>query len=285
MEEKLKNEVLEIQRGSYDLHIHSLPSVFARLLDGVQIVKEASQYGMAGVMLKSHYEPTALRAQLINKYSHCKTKAYGGLALNWPVGGLNPYAVSNALQAGAKIIWMPTRDSQNSLRFGNMDGDFFSRPGITILDEKGKLKDVVYDIFDLIKAKNGFLATGHLSPDESILLCREGRNRNVQMILTHPEFVRTKISGQVQKEMADLGVIIEKNWLNVAAGMVTPEEMSANIRAVGPSRVYIATDRGQKNAPAPAVEYGHFIAMLLNQGFAKEEVYAMTHTVPAQIVQ
>ena len=285
MNETLQDEVLTLQRGSYDLHIHSLPSVFSRLLDGMEIVKEADRYGMAGVMLKSHYEPTALRAQLINKYSHCKAQAYGGLVLNWPVGGLNPYAVSNALQAGAKIIWMPTRDSQNSLNYGNMPGDFFSRPGISVLDETGKLKDVVYDIFDLVREKDSYLATGHLSPEESILLCKEGRKRHVSMILTHPEFNRTRISGKVQKELADTGVLIEKNWINVAAKMVTPEEMCANIRMVGPSRVYIATDRGQKNAPSPAVEYGKFIAMLLDQGFTHEEIRLMTHTVPAQIVK
>lgn len=119
----------ELLKGAYDLHVHSSPSVFPRELDGFQLIREADAAGMAGVMLKSHYESTALRAELINRYSGCKAKAYGGLCLNCPAGGLNVYAVKNALRAGAKIVWMPTRDAKNSLVFGNMEGDFFDRQG------------------------------------------------------------------------------------------------------------------------------------------------------------
>ena len=93
----------ELLKGAYDLHVHSSPSVFPRELDGFQLVREADAAGMAGVMLKSHYESTALRAELINRYSDCKAKAYGGLCLNWPAGGLNVYAVKNALRAGARL--------------------------------------------------------------------------------------------------------------------------------------------------------------------------------------
>ena len=183
----------ELLKGAYDLHVHSSPSVFPRELDGFQLIREADAAGMAGVMLKSHYESTALRAELINRYSGCKAKAYGGLCLNCPAGGLNVYAVKNALRAGAKIVWMPTRDAKNSLVFGNMEGDFFDRRGITILEQDGTLKECVYDIMDAIKEKDAFLATGHISPEESLILCREGRKRGVNMILT----IRTVGSGHV----------------------------------------------------------------------------------------
>ena len=175
MKEETAAQVSELLAGAYDLHVHTSPSVFPRMEDGFELVQEADAAGMAGVMLKSHYEPTALRAELINRHSGCKAQVYGGLALNWPVGGLNIYAVENALRAGARIIWMPTRDAQNSLRFGNMEGDFFRRPGISVLDERGGLKPCVYEIMDAVKASGAALATGHLSPKESVLLCREGR--------------------------------------------------------------------------------------------------------------
>ena len=48
---------------------------------------------------------------------------------------------------------MPTRDAKNSLVFGNMEGDFFDRRGITILEQDGTLKECVYDIMDAIKEK------------------------------------------------------------------------------------------------------------------------------------
>lgn len=278
------SQAWDLLAGGYDLHIHANPCVFPRSIDSFELVQEANKAKMAGVMIKSHYESTALLAELINKYSHCKTQAYGGIALNWPVGGLNAFAVENAMKAGAKIVWMPTRDAQNSLHFGNMEGDFFKRPGISVLTEKDKLKPEVYDIMDIIKQHGRFLATGHISPRESKIICKEGCQRGVNMILTHPEFPRTTIPGEIQKEIADLGVIIEKNWLNIVQGAITIEQMKANIRMVGVSRVYIATDRGQTGMPHPTIELFHFVKELLKQGFKNEEIRSMVQVVPKSIV-
>ena len=282
--EQTEDKAWELMVDGYDLHVHTSPSAFPRALDGWELVYEASQAGMAGVMLKSHYESTAIRAELINRHSSCKTKAYGGIALNWPVGGLNVYAVENALKVGAKIVWMPTRDSANSLCFGDMDGDFFKRKGICILDENERLKTSVYEIMDTVKKYGAALATGHLSPKESILLCREGRARGVKMILTHPEFQRTRISADIQKELADEGVLVEKNWLNVVQGSVSIGEMAQTILQVGSGRTFIATDRGQKNAPHPTPELHRFISALLEQGITDAQIRDMVHFVPKSIV-
>ena len=251
----------------------------------MEIIREAGKAGMAGVLLKSHYEPTALRAELINRYSGSSAKAYGGLVLNWPVGGLNAYAVEEAARAGAKIIWMPTRDAANSLVFGNMEGDFFRRSGISVTDENDNLKDCVYDIMDIVKKADIFLATGHLSVKESILLCREGRMRGVNMIFTHPEFPRTFTGAEVQKELAGMGVLIEKNWLDIVIGQVTVEEMAFNIREVGTARCYISTDRGQKNGGAPVREMKRFIEELLKAGITEEEIRDLANRVPESIAE
>lgn len=274
----------ELMVDGYDLHVHSAPSAFPRALDSWELVYEANQAGMAGVLLKSHYESTAIRAELINRHSNCKTKAYGGISLNWPAGGLNVYAAENALKVGAKIIWMPTRDSANSLRYGNMEGDFFKRKGIDILDENGELKEAVFEILDTVKKYGAALATGHLSPEESILLCRAGRSRGVRMILTHPEFPRTKIPAQVQEELAEEGVLIEKDWLNVVQGAVSIEEMAQTIRRVGSGRTFIATDRGQRGAPHPTLELHRFICALLEQGMTDSQIRDMVYNVPKSIV-
>lgn len=285
MRNGVEETAAELLKGAYDLHVHTAPSVFPRELDGIELVEEAEAAGMAGVMLKSHYEPTALRAELVNRHSHCRAKAYGALVLNWPVGGLNIFAVENALKAGAKIIWMPTRDSKNSLCFGNMEGDFFDRKGITILDDSGRLKPSVYEIMDAVKRYGVFLATGHLSPEESVKLCREGRANGVNMILTHPEFPRTRMNTEIQQEMAELGVLIEKNWFNIAQGSVSIAEMTETIRKVGCNRVFLATDRGQKGMPTPVQELKRFIQLLLEQGFSEIQLRDMLQKVPEQVIK
>jgi len=285
MEDTEMLQVENLLKGAYDLHIHASPSPFNRLLDDFQLLREADSAKMAGILLKSHYEPTAARAFITNTYAGTTAKAYGAIALNWPVGGLNPYAVNNALKRGTKIIFMPTRDSANSLLSGDMPGDFFSRPGISIIDDNGKLKKEVLAILDVVKEYNGILATGHLSPKESYFLCKEGIKQGVRMILTHPEFSRTKINSSIQKELADQGVIIEKCWYNIAENECAIQEMVSNIRTVGAEHCYLSTDRGQTHREHPVEALGRFMAILLKNGLTEKDIYVMTHTVPRIVLQ
>ena len=274
----------ELLKGAYDLHMHAAPSPFNRLMDDYGLIRKADEAGMAGIMLKSHYESTAARAALVNSHSGASAQAYGGLVLNWPVGGLNPYAAENALKRGAKIIWMPTRDSTNSLVFGDMPGDFFKRPGISALDENGELKPEVLRILDIVKKYNGTLATGHLDPEEGIKLCEEGRKRGVRMVLTHPEWNRTVVSVEIQKKLADMGVWIEKCWYNIAEKNCTAEEMAAHIRAVGAEHCFMSTDRGQNGRECPSEGMRMFIDALLEQGITETEISIMLHKVPRMVL-
>ena len=281
----MKINVEELLCGAYDLHMHAAPSPFRRLMDDYALLSAADAAGMAGILLKSHYESTAARAALVNAHTQATARAYGAIALNQPVGGLNPYAVYNALERDAKIIFMPTRDAANSLESGDMPGDFFSRPGITILNGGGKLKHEVYEIMDAVKAHGAVLATGHIYTRESILLCREGRARGVKMVLTHPEFSRTKIDAATQKELADLGVLIEKCWYNIAEGEVTAEEMVSHVKAVGAARCFMTTDRGQCGREAPVEGMKRFIAAMLNAGLNRNDIFTMTHIVPKEVLK
>lgn len=270
--------------GAYDLHMHPAPSPFRRAMNDVELLQAAGRAGMAGILLKSHYESTVARAELANRYANSPAIAYGAIALNWPVGGLNPYAVQNALKRGAKIVFMPTRDAHNSLSSGNMPGDFFTRPGISILSNEGTLRPEVYDIMDSVKEYGAVLATGHISPEESMILCMEGIHHGVRMVLTHPEFSRTKIAVAKQKELASLGVMIEKCWYNISENECTAAEMAATIKVVGAEHCYMSTDRGQIGREPPADAMESFIKSMLSNGLCEDEIYTMTHTVPESIV-
>ena len=79
------------------------PRPLSSSFDDYGLLEEAGRAGMAGIMLKSHYESTIARAILANIHCASCTKAYGGPVLNWPVGGLNPYAVENAMKRGCRI--------------------------------------------------------------------------------------------------------------------------------------------------------------------------------------
>lgn len=283
---KLEEEeiIKRLLNGAYDLHMHTAPSPFGRKMDEFALLRAADKAGMDGILLKSHYESTAARAQLVNQYAGARARAYGAIVLNCPVGGLNPYAVSNALKRGCRIVFMPTRDAANSLVSGDMPGDFFKRAGISALDENGGLLPEVFEIMELVRQNDAALATGHLSPEESVILCREGRRRGVRMVLTHPEFSRTKIDADIQRELADMGVLIEKCWYNVAEGECLAARMAENIRIVGAERCFMTTDRGQGNREAPVEGMRRFLAAMLHEGLSEEEVFVMTHDVPRRVL-
>lgn len=279
----MENEGRELLLGAYDLHVHTAPSPFHRAMDDLELLRAAAAAGMAGILIKSHYEPTAARAELANRYAGVSATAYGSVALNWPVGGVNPYAVYNGLKRGAKIIFMPTRDAENSLKSGSMPGDFFDRPGITILED-GRLKPEVYEILDAVKQYGAVLATGHLCAKECILLCREGCARGVRMVLTHPEFSRTRIPADIQRELAAQGVLMEKCWYNIGEQEISAAEMAAHIRQVGAERCYMTTDRGQQGRETPVEAMEKFAAALLANGIGREELRRMMCLNPAEIV-
>jgi hypothetical protein len=287
MDAHLRELAMELLRGGYDLHTHTSPSHAERSLDDFMLLREAEEYGMAGVMIKNHYEPTEARAELANLYAGTgfSAKAYGSVSLNWPVGGLNPYAAASSLKLGGKIVWMPTRDSANSLLYGNMNGDFFDRPGISVFDEGGKLLPVVFDIMEIVKRHNAYLATGHLGLEETVTLCKAGRKEGVDMILTHPDWFRTVVPVEIQEDLAKMGVLIEKQWNTIADGHITPEAVIGSIRKIGPCNIILTTDRGASGKEHPAEGMLNFVAFLFEKGISKTDIHLMLCKNPEAVVK
>src|SRR5438105_5235 len=113
--------------GTIDFHLHTAPDVRPRKLDDFEAARQAAARGM---------------------------RVFGGLALNAPVGGLNPAAVEIALAMGAAQIWMPTESAA-------AEPQPKPAPGLSILGEAG-LKPEVLAILRLIAEHNAILGTGHL---------------------------------------------------------------------------------------------------------------------------
>src|ERR671914_2883708 len=102
----------ELVRGAYDVHVHVAPDVMRRRIDDVTLAERFADVGMAGFVLKSHYVPTAERAENVRKVVP-GADVLGAIALNASVGGLNPVAVEIAARQGARVVWLPTVDCTN----------------------------------------------------------------------------------------------------------------------------------------------------------------------------
>src|SRR3989449_8493938 len=152
----ISDRAWEAIRGGYDLQVHVAPDVIERRTDDVDLAKDFLSHGLKGFVLKSHYIPTAERAQVVTK-AVPGIEAYGAVTLNHSVGGLNPVALEIAGRSGNKIVWMPTVDAANEtagrLDGGNQKLPFWAkiqreiaaagitRPPMTPLDGDGKISD------------------------------------------------------------------------------------------------------------------------------------------------
>ena len=100
--------------GAFDTHIHSAPDVLPRKFNDLELAQRFKARRMAGFVLKSHYICTADRATLVNQVVP-EIQAFGAIALNNSVGGLNPLALDIAGRLGTRVCWLPSVDNANEL--------------------------------------------------------------------------------------------------------------------------------------------------------------------------
>jgi hypothetical protein len=286
--------------GAYDLQIHVGPDVIGRRIDDIDCAGEFLAHGMRGFVLKSHYVQTGERAQVVTK-AVPGISAYGAVTLNHSVGGLNPVAVEIAGRSRCKIVWMPTVDAANETA-GRLDGgteklpfwatiqrelaaDGISPPPLSVVDASGRVTEPARACLERIAKHHMILATGHVGPREIFALVRAAGEMGVKkVVVTHAEFPSQNLTGDEQKELADLGAIIEHCFTTTYTGKATWDAAFANIRKTGVSRTIISTDLGQTINPPVAEGFAMFAQRLLDAGFSVDEVRTMAVTIPTRLV-
>jgi Family of unknown function (DUF6282) len=277
--------------GAYDLHVHVAPDVIKRRIDDLDLAREFLSVGLKGFILKSHYFPTAERAQVVTK-AVPGIKVYGALTLNHSVGGLNPVAVELAGRSGCKLVWMPTVDAANETagRPGgaNKKLPFWAEiqlelaatginpPPMTVLGQDGELNAAARTCLELIRKYDMILATGHLGRLEILALVKAAREMKLRkVIVTHAEFPSQNLSAAEQAELADLGAVIEHCFTTMYTGKAPWEVVMASIRTVGAERCVLSTDLGQTINPSVSTGFAIFAQTLLDGGFEASHVRRM----------
>jgi len=83
---------MEVLEGAIDLHFHATPDLHDRLLDEVEIARDAREAGMRAVLSKAHYGINASRMYYVSR-AVPGIHTFGGVVLNPAVSRLNPGAV------------------------------------------------------------------------------------------------------------------------------------------------------------------------------------------------
>jgi hypothetical protein len=255
---------------------------------------------MAGFVLKSHYICTADRATLVNQVVP-EVQAFGAIALNNSVGGLNPLALDIAGRLGTRVCWLPSVDNANELEAIAGQRDESKLPywmsiaremralGIAgsflNVTENGQVTQATRQCLEIIAKHDMVLATSHIRPSEMLPVVQAAQAVGVRrVVITHPEFPTTLLSIPQQQELARLGVFFERCFTTPNTGKISWEQVYANIREVGPSSTILATDLGQTTAPYPDDGLGIFIGNLLDNGFTEGDVQQMVRDNPAQLL-
>ena len=264
--------------GAIDLHFHAGPDVRERKLTYLEAALQARDAGMRAILIKSHSTITADIASLIQPLVK-DILVFGGIALNYPLGGLNPSAVETALKLGAKQIWMPTLSAANPHRYEGKKG------GITILSREGFLKKEVIEILEILSRHDVILSTGHLSQDEIIVLVREAIKWKIKKILvTHPDHFFIQMTGEVQKKLARKGVFFDRCFPTHDTSPLTMEAMAKRIREVGVTTTVLTSDFGQPENLFPVEGLKIYIQKLIQQGFSDTEIGQMVKINPAKLL-
>ena len=274
----MNETVDEIHKGSYDLHVHAGPDpAQARRLDAMEAARHAYEAEMGGFVLKSHDYPTAPLTYALERMYPGLVVA-GSLVLNRQVGGLNPHAVRTSARLGARIVWMPTYCARF---YRSSRGE---RGGIGILDSRGELLPEVHAVLDVVVGSGLALASGHLSPSETLALFRAAADRGCErLIVTHPAGTATD---DELRAMTRLGAFVEYTWLSClpSGGGTDPAELAAAVRRLGVDHCIVTTDLGQWMNPPAAEGMRMAIAALLGQGLGPEDISTLVKSNPAHLL-
>ena len=275
----------ELVRGGVDLHVHVEPDLAARRIDDLSLAKRSLEVGLVGFVLKSHYVPTAERAAVV-RAAVPGVHALGAIVLNAGVGGLNAQAVEIAALGGARIVWLPTVDSENE---ASEDGpkpakqpvwrklqDEFVAAGVA----GGPVPvsaELLAPVLEVVARHQLVLATGHLGRAEIAMAVSAALAAGVRdVVVTHPDYPTQGVPIDEQIALADRGAILERCFAPIHTGKVSWEATFAAIRATGAERNVLSTDLGQVTNPPVEDGLALMADALLEAGFDDDEIRTMT---------
>lgn len=273
--------------GAIDIHIHPYPDPYMpRIGDQIDLAIEACQAGMGGVLFKCHQIPTAATVPLVQKVvnqwagEHRKRRldVFGGVVLNYAVGGLNPAAVEAYARIGGRVVWPPNCDSSHFHALCDVPG------GIDILDEDDNVVAPMKEILSMIAEGDLVLNMSCLYVKEVFHLIDEAKKVGVQRLnWVHPNHPCSLATVEQMKIAADKGVYIELTH-NFGGDSFSWEVFMQAYKLIGPDKIIGSTDAGWFALSTPVVAMRAYISGMLLHGIPEQDVEKMVKTNPRELL-
>ena len=277
------NELNRVLAGTIDIHVHSDPDNRPRSIDAIDVAKLARTRGMRAIVLKNHYDPTASLAYIVRKEVP-GIEVFGGIDLNLTVGGMNAVAVEHMTEVSGgwgRFVWMSTFDAENQVRYSKEN-----RPFVRV-SRNGELMPETKQVLAAIAKHQLVMATGHVSPDEALLLIREARRQGVRrMVVTHAMNDPVLMSIPQMQEAAKEGAFIEFVGGSLAApdAAARMDRFADAIRKIGSDFCILSSDLGQRGNALPPDGFAAFLQALRSRGFTDQQIDRMAKRNPAQLL-
>jgi hypothetical protein len=287
-----QQDVQDLLEGGIDCHAHGGSDPFDRLLLEDEIAFDYSRAGMRAVVFKTWFTPSASRIPIVKKYLKKwadetgikPVEVFGGITLNYSVGGLNPDAVKRCLGfPGFKYVWMPMVDSYHHRR---VVYDDWSDAGIKLLDEKGRVLPQLTEVLKICADHDLIVGSGHYPYSDTRVMMEEAKRMGVKrMEIIHPAHIHSKTLISEMKEAASEGIKLMLSGLGTTTFPLHetgPVYAVRIIKEVGADHLVYGSDYGQVHNPSHLVGTEWTIKLLLAYGATKEEVKKVFQTTPAR---
>lgn len=272
--------------GAVDLHTHSGPSPFPRKLNHVEASHDAARIGLRAILIKSHHHNTVMDLLAMRDLlKDAPTPAYGGVALNSEVGGINPSAVAVAIQMGGRAVWGPTVSAARHIEAHSHDDGFptagsnLEEKAESIFDESGNVSADTVRVTQLVAEAGIMLTGGHLDVESQKALFATAAEQGVtRLLLHHPDFIIGASDADVE-ELLSHGAFVEHEMSMYHPGVPAPgwpiSRLVDWIERIGPERTVIDSDLGQEANPYPVDGYIYVVQQLLDHGIAERDIRQM----------
>ena len=280
-----------------DLHVHidlefSAHALRKREPEATWLPK-AEALGMRGVVLKSHWWPTATAVPYIKQLYQGPVEPWSSIVLNPIAGGTELWGIEAAAAMGARLVFLPTWGSCHDLEekgfvlrqleqlFPTFDTTRIA--GTTFLDGESRLTARGHELIDYCHAHDLTLATGHVSWQESLAFIEAAQQQGFQrLIFTHPLSPGINVPLDAAQRAATLGAWLEVCWTNIAPGRMDPAAVVQWIKQVGVEHVVVSTDYFRRAQPNPPELFRLLLGSLYDAGLSAAEVRTVAALNPAR---
>ncbi|HIR02008.1 MAG TPA: hypothetical protein IAA69_07090 [Candidatus Aveggerthella stercoripullorum] len=311
------DHVEEMLKGGIDVHIHGAP-IAGKLYGRPKMTDTciaASEVGMKALVFKDHNTMTNNAAVVLQEMLDLRAKekaelgevftpvqVFGGITLNYQVGGMNKLAVEAALNTGrCKEIWLPSMNAAHQHEAVALPGEP-DDPGIRVSDCAGTLTPEMIEILDVMAQYNDnaagervVLSACHVSNEEKfdILDYINRKGLDVKVLMDHVTQEMTIVTPDEAKQMIDMGGYLEfaecscipwpgmGDW--IVAFDYSFDLIKELIKEKGPENLVLITDAGQPGNE-PITGWRWFLKWLLGKGVSESDINVMFKETPAMLL-